>query len=57
MFAKVRNVDSVEPIDPITYLVMDIAGADNDDMLKLKRLEHTFGLKPTNDLAVIRLMT
>jgi len=45
-------------LDPIEFLLIDKTGADDEDMLylKLKRLEYTYGLKPTDDLALIRII-
>lgn len=58
-FTKVKNITAVEEsIDPILYLVNDLPVADKDDFLnrKLKKLEHVYGLKPTDDLAIIRVV-
>jgi hypothetical protein len=56
MFEKVLDVNVV--IDPIEFLMHDKNGIDNDDMLelKLKHLQHVYGVKPTDDLALIRLI-
>jgi hypothetical protein len=57
-FSPVKKMDLSDTINPLDFLLLDTANADNDDMLnlKLKRLEHAFGLKPTDDLAIIRLI-
>jgi hypothetical protein len=57
-FTAIKKMDATESIDPIGLLLSDKTGTDNEDMLnlKLKRLEHVFGLKPTDDLAIIRLI-
>ncbi|MFT3823058.1 MAG: protein phosphatase 2C domain-containing protein [Chitinophagaceae bacterium] len=43
---------------PAEYLVCDSQFSQGDDMLyrKLKTLEHTSGLKPTDDLAIVRIV-
>ena len=58
MFSPVRKVGTSGTINPLDLLLQDTTNAENEDMLnlKLKRLEHTFGLKPTDDLAIIRLI-
>lgn len=45
-------------IDPVAYLLRNKEHSEREDMLelKLKRLEHHFGLQPTDDLAIIRLI-
>ena len=58
MFAKVAENNIEDEIDPIDYLLHDKTGHDSDDMLnlKMKELEHIYGLKPTDDLSVIRFI-
>ncbi len=58
MFAQVRKVDSLEKVDPVSFLVVDKTNEEDESMLqlKLKKLEHVYGLKPTDDLAIIRLI-
>jgi hypothetical protein len=58
MFRPVKMVDTGETIDPIDFLINDKLNVENEDMLylKLKRLEHRYGLKPTDDFAMIRLI-
>ena len=50
------RVDDV--LDPISYLLQNRENEDNDDMLelKLKRLEHVYSLKPSDDLAIVRII-
>jgi hypothetical protein len=58
MFRKIRQVDSAETIDPIGFLLTDTITNAAEDALerKLKQLEHIYGLKPTDDLAIIRII-
>ena len=58
MFTQVKNVNNTETIDAIEFLLNDKTNEENDEMLelKLKRLEHSYGLKPTDDLAIVRLI-
>nr|WP_295870413.1 protein phosphatase 2C domain-containing protein [uncultured Chitinophaga sp.] len=52
--------DGNEPaIDPVEFLLHDRHFSEQEDMLdrKLKVLEHLHGLKPTDDIAVIRAIT
>jgi len=59
MFTPVKKVDNVETINPINYLVIDKTNEETREMLnfKLKQLEHNYGLKPSDDLAMIRLIS
>ncbi|WP_276481687.1 protein phosphatase 2C domain-containing protein [Paraflavitalea pollutisoli] len=52
------TADAAPAIDPIAFLTIDQQGKDHPDMpeKKLKTLEHQFGLKPGDDLALIRLI-
>jgi hypothetical protein len=45
-------------INPINYLLIDKDGADSLNMLnaKVKALENDFGLKPTDDIAIVRII-
>jgi hypothetical protein len=45
-------------MDPISYLLQNTENEDNDDTLelKLKRLEHVYGLKPSDVLAIVRII-
>jgi hypothetical protein len=58
MFTPVKKVDTSDTINPIEFLLADKSNEDNGEMLslKLKRLEHNYGLKPTDDLAMVRLI-
>jgi len=58
MFTSVKKVNTTETIDPIDFLLNNNTNEDNEEMLslKLKRLEHYYGLKPTDDFAMIRLI-
>jgi len=53
----VKQADAEESIDPVKYLCMDNEYHDSGEMLfrKLKKLEHRYGMKPTDDLALIRI--
>lgn len=57
-FISVKKTDHNEQINPIDYLLLDKTNIDSEEMLmmKLKKLEHHYGLKPTDDLAIIRLI-
>lgn len=56
-FAAVKKTDHDDQINPINYLLIDTENIDSEEMLslKLKRLEHYYGMKPTDDLAIIRI--
>lgn len=58
MFTPVKKSERTDTINPINFLVVDKQGEENEEMLhlKLKRLEHHYGLKPTDDFAMIRLI-
>jgi hypothetical protein len=58
LFTKIAASKVDEVADPISYLLQDKENQDNDDMMaiKLKRLEHVYGLQPSDDLAVIRII-
>jgi hypothetical protein len=57
MFTPVKKVNQ-DAINPIDFLLIDRTNEDNEEMLslKLKNLEHTYGLKPTDDFAMVRLI-
>ncbi|GEN77564.1 protein phosphatase 2C domain-containing protein [Chryseobacterium hagamense] len=57
-FFKVKKADTEESIDPMNYICIDHEYHDSGEMLfrKLKKLEHRYGMKPTDDLAVIRII-
>jgi hypothetical protein len=58
MFKKVKKVEIEDEINALEYLIHDKTKLEKEDMLdfKLKKLERTYGLKPTDDLAVIRIL-
>jgi hypothetical protein len=58
MFLPVNKTDETEVVNPIDFLVVDKSTEENEDMLnlKLKLLEHHYGLKPSDDFAMIRLI-
>ncbi len=58
MFCPVKKNETNESINPIDFLILDNANNENEDMLslKLKKLEHVYGLKPTDDIAMIRVI-
>ena len=58
MFERVKEVSNKETINALKYLILDNSNDEKDNMLefKIKRLEHNFGLKPTDDLAIIRII-
>jgi Protein phosphatase 2C len=59
MFKKIT--DKELPIAPsaISYLAIDKKHCESEDMLniKLKELEYEFGVKPTDDLAIVRIIS
>jgi hypothetical protein len=57
-FKQVAVKKTEDYIDPIHFLTIDTAHAGNDEMLnlKLKILENIYGLKPTDDLGLIRVI-
>jgi len=58
MFTPVNQVETNEIINPIEFLLADKSNDGNDEMLSLslKRLEHIYGLKPTDDIAIVRII-
>jgi hypothetical protein len=56
MFKPFRHTDT--EIDPIQFLVQDTTGIESEEMLelKLKKLEHVYGYRPTDDIAIIRII-
>ncbi|PWN63676.1 stage II sporulation protein E (SpoIIE) [Chryseobacterium phosphatilyticum] len=56
-FSKIKKTESDQKIDFVTYLMVDQLYSETEDMLnkKLKNLEYQFGVKPTDDLAMIRI--
>lgn len=57
-FLKIKKTDSDEKINFTEYLMIDHQNSDTEEMLnrKLKQLEHQYGVKPTDDLAIIRMI-
>ena len=57
-FSQIKKTDSDEVINFMEYLMIDQKNNDTEDMLnrKLKQLEHQYGVKPTDDLAIIRMI-
>ncbi|WP_294236677.1 protein phosphatase 2C domain-containing protein [uncultured Chryseobacterium sp.] len=57
-FSKMRKADAEENIHPVEYICIDKEYYNSEEMLfrKLKKLEHHYGMKPTDDLAVIRII-
>lgn len=57
-FEKLLPSKSKEKIDVIQFLTMDKTNSEKNDMLdfKLKRIENEFGLKPTDDFSMIRII-
>lgn len=56
-FSKMKHTETIDEINVLDYLLVDNSNTENIDMLnfKLKQLENKFGLKPTDDLAIIRI--
>ncbi len=57
-FTKIAEAKSAKQIDPVACMIEEKTNVENEDMLqlKLKMLEHVYGLKPTDDLALIRIV-
>ncbi|KFF07822.1 protein phosphatase 2C domain-containing protein [Chryseobacterium luteum] len=57
-FSKVKKTNNNNKINPVEYLMTDQSYDDTEEMLnrKLKNLEHHYGLKPTDDLAIVRII-
>ena len=57
-FAKVKKMETSGIINPVEFLLTDKQYVESEDMLnlKVKQLEHQFGLRPTDDLGIIRLI-
>ena len=52
----IQNVE--EDINPVNFLLGGNISGEDEDVLerKLKQLEHVYGLKPTDDLALVRVV-
>lgn len=57
-FSKIKKTNSEDMINFANYLMIDRQNSNTEDMLnkKLKQLEHQYGVKPTDDLAMIRII-
>lgn len=57
-FSKVKKVESHESINFIEYLLIDQQNCNSEEMLnrKLKQLESHYGIKPTDDLSIVRII-
>ncbi|MBL7878381.1 MAG: protein phosphatase 2C domain-containing protein [Chryseobacterium gambrini] len=57
-FIPIKKTDHNEKINPKDYLLYDKNNVESEEMLslKLKKLEHHYGMKPTDDLAIIRII-
>lgn len=57
MFQSIDKLNDIS-VNPIEYLLVDNTGSDNQYMLnvKVKNLEKDFGLKPMDDIAIVRII-
>ncbi|MCJ7935027.1 MAG: hypothetical protein MUW56_15730 [Chryseobacterium sp.] len=57
-FSKIKKTDAEESIHSVDYLMKDRSYNDTEEMLnrKLKTLENHYQLRPTDDLAIIRII-
>lgn len=57
-FTQVKKANTENEIDFIQYLMTDFTYHETEEMLnrKLKHLEQHYGVKPTDDLAMIRII-
>ncbi len=57
MFSKVKQVETAETVNVIDFLLVDNSNLENTEILnsKIRHLENKFGLKPTDDLGIIRI--
>ncbi|HCN47989.1 MAG TPA: stage II sporulation protein E (SpoIIE) [Chryseobacterium sp.] len=57
-FSKIKKVSYDGNINFAEYLMLDSSNDETEEMLnkKIKILEHQYGVKPTDDLAMIRLI-
>lgn len=51
-------INTAADIDPVHFLVQDTTGIESEEMLdlKMKKLEHVHGYRPTDDIAIIRIL-
>jgi len=58
-FENINLVKTEETINVIDFLVNDKSNSNREEMLniKIKKLENGFGLKPTDDFSMIRIMS
>lgn len=58
-FTPVKKAEAASNEQPIDFLLSDKTDEETEDMLylKLKKLEHNLGLAPTDDLAIIRIIS
>ncbi|WP_126653813.1 protein phosphatase 2C domain-containing protein [Chryseobacterium aureum] len=57
-FSKIKITNSDEMVNCMEYLLKDSQYNNTEEMLnrKLKELEHQYGVKPADDLAIIRMI-
>lgn len=57
-FTPNKKTNHNEKINPTDYLLYDKNNVESEEMLslKLKKIEHHYGMKPTDDLAIIRII-
>lgn len=57
-FTPFYKKNEQEDINPLEMLMLDNIASESEDILdrKLKQLEHIYGLRPTDDLALIRII-
>lgn len=57
-FMPINKTNLAEDINPINFLLFDKTNKQNSEMLswQLKHLEFEYGLKPADDLAMIRIL-
>ncbi|NSL85795.1 hypothetical protein ECE50_003060 [Chitinophaga sp. Mgbs1] len=58
LFQPYQRLPAETETDPVDFLVHDTTGIAAEDMLqrKLKTLEHIYGLRPADDIAIIRMI-
>ncbi len=57
-FTKVKQTEATTDKSAVELLVIEKSNADDKDMLKVKvnKLEKIFGLKPTDDIGIVRII-